>query len=94
MIIIVIHVCGICTENVIRLIACLLRIQLLQHTDIVGHVWVITVTLFGSYSTVQIEITVAYSDSTLGYIQSFPVSTSLEYAGMKHVKRDKTTLIK
>ena len=52
-------------------------------------VWVITVTPFGSYSIVQIEITVAYSASTLRYIQSFPISTSLENAGMKHVKRDK-----
>ena len=38
--------------------------------------------------TVHIEITVAYSDSTLGYIQAFPVSTFLENAGMTHVKRD------
>ena len=45
-------------------------------------VWVI------QYSTIQIEIIVAYSDSTLGYIQSFPVSTSLENVGMTHVKRD------
>ena len=56
--------------------------------DIVGPVWVITTTSFGSYSTIQIEITVAYNDSTLEYIQSFPVSTSLENAGMTHVKRD------
>ena len=67
---------------------CLLGIQLLQHTDIVGPIWVITATPFGSYNTIQMEITVAYSDSTLGYIQSFPVSTSLENAGMTHVKRD------
>ena len=73
--------------------ACLLGIQLLQHTYIVGPVWVITVTPFGSYITVQIEITVSYSDSTLGYIQFFPVSISLEYASMKHVKRDKVILI-
>ena len=66
---------------------CLLRIQLLQHTDIVDPVLVITATPFGSYSTIQIKITVAYSDSTLGYIQSFLVSTSLENASMTHVKR-------
>ena len=70
-----------------------IRIQLLQHTDIVGPVWVIAATPFGSYRIIQIEIIIAYSDSTLGYIQSFPVSTSLEYACMKHVKRDKTILI-
>ena len=46
-------------------------------------------TPFGSYSTVHIEITVVYSDSTLGYIQSFLASTSLENAGMTHVKRGK-----
>ena len=45
-------------------------------------------TSFGLYSTVQIEIIVAYSDNTLGYIQSFFVSTSLENAGKTHVKRD------
>ena len=67
----------------------LFGIQLLQHTDIVGPVWVITATPFGSYSTVQIEIIVAYSDSTLGNIQSFLVSTSLENACMTHVKRNK-----
>ena len=43
---------------------------------------------FGSYSTIQIKIIVAYNDSTLGNIQSFPVSTSLENASMTHVKRD------
>ena len=68
--------------------ACLLGIQLLQHIDIVDPVWVITATSFGSYSTIQIEITVAYSASTLRYIQSFPISTSLENEGMTHVKRD------
>ena len=67
---------------------CLLGIQLLQHTDIVGPIWVITAIPFGSYSTVQIKIAIAYNDSIFGYIQSFPVSTSLENAGMKHVKRD------
>ena len=46
-----------------------------------------------SYSNAQIEIIVSYSDSTLGYIQFFPISTSLEYADMKHVKRDKAILI-
>ena len=60
----------------------------MQYTDIVGPVWVINATSFESYSTVQIEITVAYRDSTLGYIQSFLISTSLENAGMTHVKRD------
>ena len=50
--------------------------------------WFITATPFGSYNTVQIDITIVYSDSTLGYIQSFPVSTSLENASMTHVKRD------
>ena len=60
----------------------------MQHTYIVGPVWVITATLFESYSIVQINIIVASSDSTLGYIQSFLVSTSLENAGMTHVKRD------
>ena len=45
-------------------------------------------TPFGSYNTVQIEIIVAYSDSTLEYIHSFLISTSLENAGMTHVKRD------
>ena len=44
---------------------------------------------FGLYSIVQIEITIVYSDSTLRYIQSFPLSTSLENAGMIHIKRDK-----
>ena len=81
--------------------SCLLGIQLLQHTDIVGLVWVddmdpvlvITVALFRSYSKAQIEIIVSYSDSTLGYIQFFSVSTCLEYADMKHVKRDKAILI-
>ena len=68
--------------------AYLFEIQLLQQTDIVGPVWVVTATPFGSYSTVQIEIIVAYSDSTLRYIQSFPISTSLENTGMTHVKRD------
>ena len=29
-----------------------------------------------------------YSDSTLGNIRSFPVSTYLENAGMTHVKKD------
>ena len=80
---------------------CLLGVQFLQHTDIVGHVWVddmdpvwvITMVPFRPYSKVQIEITVSYNDSTLGYIQLFPVSTSLEYASMKHVKRDKGILI-
>ena len=67
--------------------ACLLGIQLLQHTDIVGPVWVITMTRLGH--TVQIEITVAYSDSTLRYIQSFPVFTSLENVSMAHVKEMK-----
>ena len=33
-----------------------------------------TWTLFGSYSKAHIEITVLYSDSTLGYIQFFLVS--------------------
>ena len=42
---------------------------------------------FRSYRTVHIEITVTYSDSTLGYIQSFPVSISLENVGMTHVKK-------
>ena len=56
-------------------------------------VWFITVAPFGSYSKAQIEIIVSYSDSTLGYIQFFLVSTSLEYAGMKHVKGDKAVLI-
>ena len=37
---------------------------------------------------VQIEITVPYSDSTLGYIQPFPISTSMENTSMTHVKRD------
>ena len=67
--------------------AYLLGIQLLQHTDIVGPVWVITATPFGSYSAVQIEITIAYNDSTLENMQSFPISTSLENAGMTHVKK-------
>ena len=58
-----------------------------------GPVWVITGASLGLYSKAQIEITVSYSDSTLGYIQLFPVSTSLEYVGMKHVKRDKAILI-
>ena len=77
--------------------SCLLGIQLLQHTDIVSLVWVddmdpvlvITVALFRSYSKAQIEIIVSYNDSTLGYIQFFPVSTCLEYADMKHVKEIK-----
>ena len=56
-------------------------------------IWIITVALFGSYSKAQIEITVSYRDSTLSYIQFFPVSTSLEYAGMKNLKRDKVILI-
>ena len=60
----------------------------MQHTNIGGLVWVITSNPFGSYSTVHIEIAIAYSDSTLGYIQAFPVSTSLENTGMTHVKRD------
>ena len=71
----------------------LLGIQLLQHTDIVSPVWVITVTPFGSYSIVHIEITVAYSVCTLGYIHSFLVSTFFEYVGMKHVKIEKAILI-
>ena len=81
--------------------ACLLGIQLLQHTDIVGPIWVddmdpiwvITTAPFRSYGKAHIEITVSYSDSTLGYIQFFLVFTSLEYAGMKHLKRDKAILI-
>ena len=56
-------------------------------------VWVIIAAPFGSYSKAQMEITFLYNDSTLEYIQFFPVSTSLEYAGMKHVKRDKAILI-
>ena len=56
-------------------------------------VWVTTAAPFGSYSKAQIEITVSHNDSTLGYTQFFPVSTSLEYVGMKHVKRDKAILI-
>ena len=60
----------------------------MQHTNIFGPVWVITATRFGSNNTVQIEITIAYNDSTLGYILSFPVSTSLGNASMTYVKRD------
>ena len=81
--------------------ACLLGIKLLQHTDIVGPilvddmdpVWVITAAPFGSYNKTHIEIIVSHSDSTLGYIQFFPISTSFKYAGMKHVRRDKVILI-
>ena len=57
------------------------------------HVWVITAAPFRSYNKTHIEITISYSDSTLGHIQLFPISTSLEYADMKHVKRDKAILI-
>ena len=32
--------------------ACLLGIQMLQHIDVIGPIWVITTTLFGSYSTI------------------------------------------
>ena len=42
--------------------------------DIVGPVWVITMALFES---IEYRITVSYSDSTFGYIQFIPVSTSL-----------------
>ena len=66
----------------------LLGTQLLQHTDIVGPVWVITTIPFGLYSTVQIEITIVYRDITLGYIKSFPVPTYLENASMTHVKKE------
>ena len=52
-----------------------------------------TLTPFRSFSKAHIEITVLCSNSTLGYIQFFPVSTSLEYASMKYVKRDKAILI-
>ena len=55
-------------------------IQLLQHTiyRYQDPVWVI-----------HIEITILYSDSTFGYIQLFPVSTSKVFAGMKHKINDK-----
>ena len=66
-------------------------IQLLQHTiyRYLGPVWVDDIDprldhYRGPVWVIQIEITVSYSDSTFGYIQFFPVSTSNFYAGMKH----------
>ena len=64
-------------------------IQLLQHTiyKYRGPVWVDDI---DPVWVIQIEITVSYSDSTFGYIQFFPVSTSKVFAGMKHKINDMT----
>ena len=54
--------------------------QEIKWFNICGPVWVTTAAPFGSHNT---GIGHCYNDDTFGYIQLSPVSTYLEYTGIK-----------